>query len=146
VFGEGKGNISLFYIDLRNLAYLSLEVVLDMFDTELLLGFYSLTVEGDYDSVIGILDGIRDLQLREDLCFGVLNVMAMRKALDEYGEFQILKSREEWELARTGFLDNVDSRVVLYTENEMICGIEDLLDLVPEDNPLKKYYNGLLEI
>jgi len=102
----------------------------------------------DYSSAIKYLEQIEDIEERKSLCFFVLAVKGMEKAMVEHGHIEIISNKEKYEKAKSG-MEDVSPHAVIHAEgfkpDSPVEGLEDMLDFIPEDDPLKIYYRENFE-
>ncbi len=108
--------------------------------------FHKLVINGNYLAAIGVLKRIKNKQVQIDECYMAVTGLGIMRACDEYGEVKVYGNKEEYDRAKIG-LDDCSPYAVLYGGNfakeTEVEGLEDMLDFVPEDNPLKQYYRIL---
>jgi len=101
---------------------------------------HSLTKENRFEEAVNLLKKITDLESKIKICYGALVGFAICKVIDEYGEVALLEDKEEYERAKKGMEDLPPHAILYKDENDDVHGLDDMLDFVPEDNPLKRYY------
>ncbi len=110
---------------------------------ELLDKLYSFLDNEDCEGAVQFLETIEDKEKREDLCSLGLLIEGAKKAIDEYGEIRVTSDREKYERAKMG-LEDMSPHTVLHTQGfnpeSELESVETMIDFVPEDNPLKKYW------
>ena len=113
---------------------------------QLIKRFHALVNEGYYKGAISILERIKDKQTQIYTCFMALAAEGVKRAIEEHGAVHVLRDKEEFERAKIG-LEDVSPYAVLHVDgldNEGdVEGLEEMLDFVPDDNPLKQYYQEL---
>lgn len=104
---------------------------------------YSFLDKEDYEGAVQFLETIKDKGKRKELCFLGLSIEGMKKAMAEYGSVVITPDKEKYERAKSGLEEDIGPYNVLHVKdfdkNSKVEGIEEMLDFVPEDNPLKKF-------
>lgn len=102
----------------------------------------------DYSSTIKYLEQIEDIEERKSLCFFVLAVKGMEKAMVEHGHIKIISNKEKYEKAKSG-MEDVSPYAVIHVEGfkpeSPVEGLEEMLDFIPDDDPLKIYYRENFE-
>lgn len=103
----------------------------------------SLTSKGDFEGAVNLLKKITDPELRINICYSALAGLAVARAIEEYGEVAVLEDKEKYERAKIG-LEDLPPHAILYKDpDDNVHGLEDMMDFIPEDNPLKQYYNEI---
>ena len=94
----------------------------------------------NYEKALKIINNIKDKERRVKLCYELLICEGLSRAIGEYGEVYILKDKDKYERAKMGMEDLPPHAVIYGDENGMAHGLDNFLDFIPKDNPLKEYY------
>ena len=88
-----------------------------------------------------MLKGIPSHDEMIKICHELLSLEAIAYAVNEFGEVLVMENREEYERGRAGMGD-CSPYNVLYRDpkTDEVDGLEYIIDLVPLDNPLKRFY------
>jgi hypothetical protein len=109
---------------------------------------YSFIDSKDYEGIVKYLEAMIDKEERKEICKVALTILGMQKAMEEYGSVRIIGNKEEYEKAKMG-LSDCSPNNILYVkdlnEDSSVEGIEEMIDFVPEDNPIKMYYRDITE-
>ena len=97
---------------------------------------------GDYNKALGVLNWIRDTERRRKLCTYALMRDGLGRAHEEFGKVLRLTDYEQYLSAKRG-MENMSPYAVLFEDNEGVYGLEDMIDLVPDDNPVKQLWREL---
>lgn len=100
-----------------------------------------LLAKKKYEEVLVLLNGIPRYDDRIQMCYELLSLEAVVNAINEFGEVRVMENREEYERTRAGMGD-FSPYAVLYRnpKTDYVDGLEEMIDLVPLDNPLKRFY------
>jgi len=106
---------------------------------------YDLTNKSKFEDAVSLLISIVDLEVRIQICYQALTCLAISKVTDEYGEVVMMEDKDEYENAKRG-IGNYSPHMVLFRDqDDTVHGLDDMLDFIPEDNPLKQYYHKIEE-
>lgn len=103
----------------------------------------SFVARGLYDQAVQLIRVIRNSEWRIELCRSALADDAIDRAIGEYGGVVVLEDEDKYKRAKIGMEDLSPHAVLYRDENGELHGIEDMIDFIPEDNPLKQLYREL---
>ncbi|MDD5192419.1 MAG: hypothetical protein PHH54_06160 [Candidatus Nanoarchaeia archaeon] len=95
----------------------------------------------DYLKAIDCLEKIKNIDKRIEICSEALSFLGVEKAVEKYGRVVIYENKEDYDLAKKG-LAGISPDALLYRDkDDLMCGLEDMLNFIPDDNPIKRYLN-----
>jgi len=114
-----------------------------MKDTSLADRVNILASEGEFEKVVDLLKRTSDSKLSLQICYDTLVSIGILRAIEEYGKVTILDDRQQYERAKRGMEDFPPHAVLYRGPDDVMDGADDMLDFVPEDNPLKQYFQQI---
>jgi len=98
--------------------------------------------KGDFKKAADTIRDIADPCERFKQCFNAVLGHALDKMMAEYGKIMIYNQRDKYEEAKRGMAD-ISPHAALLNEDDLV-DIKDMLDFVPDDNPIKQLFYELL--
>jgi len=100
----------------------------------------SLVCENNFEEAVALLKTISDKEEQRRVCFLTLSTYGAGLAAAEYGEVRIIQDKGEYEKIKRGMGDFAPNAVLYVDGDENVHGLEEMLDFIPEDNPMKQFY------
>jgi len=99
----------------------------------------SLIKEERFEDALKVLKTIPERQNQLYVGYANLVAYASSRIVEEYGGLCIMEDRNEYEKAKSGLGDCSPHQVLFEDANGNLEGTDEILDIIPDENPLKKY-------
>jgi len=103
-----------------------------------------LATEDNYAGAVDYLRKIKDREYAAQVCSDICLGIGLTFVLARGDDIRVLEDRDLYDRSKRGEVPEIPPYAVLFKgPDDEMDGVDDIIDQIPDDNPLKQYYREI---